>query len=138
LIRSVVVLVLLIALWIVFATQGRNPIVTNVIMATALDDRYRPVEVTETYTPADTFFASIEVKGVDGDEPLLARWIYEGEEITTSPLASDLAGDLYAGFVLTNQDTPWPVGRYRVDILYEDDVLGSANFSVVEEATSDD
>ena len=106
-------------------------------MATALDDRYRPVEVTDTYKPDDTFFASVEVKGARSDEPLRARWFYEGEEITTSPLASDLAGDLYAGFVLSNQDAPWPVGSYRVDILYEDDVLGSTSFKVIDGGSDD-
>ena len=130
LIRSLVFLLILVALWIVFSIQGRGPTVTNVVMATALDDQYRPVHITQIYQPTDMFAVSVEVKNYRSADPLVARWLYEGGEIDRTPLSSDLTGNIHAGFVLQNINPPWPVGRYRVEILYDDEVLGIANFSV--------
>jgi hypothetical protein len=70
------------------------------------------------------------VKNYRSDDPLVARWLYEGSEIDRTPLSSDLTGNIHAGFVLQNSNPPWPIGKYRVEILYNDSVLGSANFSV--------
>lgn len=130
LVRSIVFLLILVALWIAFSIQGRGPTVTKVVMATALDDQYHPVEITETYHPTDTFAVSVEVKHYRHDDPLVARWLYQGSEIKRTPLSSELAGNIDAGFVLHNSNPPWPIGRYRVEILYDDSVLGSADFSV--------
>jgi hypothetical protein len=99
-------------------------------MATALDDAYHPVETTTIYKPEDTFAVSVTVKDYRGDEPLIARWFYQGAKITDTPLAGDLKGDITAGFVLQNQNPPWPSGGYSVEILYKDQILGSTVFTV--------
>jgi len=130
LIRSIVFLLILIALWSVFSIQGRGPTVTNVVMATALDDQYRPVHITQIYRPTDLFAVSVEVKNYRSNDPLVARWLYEGGEIDRTPLSSDLTGNIHAGFVLQNSNLPWPIGKYRVEILYNASVLGSADFIV--------
>ena len=130
LIRSIAFLVILAALWIVFSIQGQSPTVTNVVMATALDDQYRPVHITETYHPTDMFAVSVEVKNYRRDDPLVARWLYEGSEIDRTQLASDVTGNIHAGFVLQNSNPPWPLGRYRVEILYKAEILGTADFTV--------
>jgi hypothetical protein len=135
--RSIVVLVLLVALWIVFAQQGRGPVVNSVVMATALDSQFKPVEVTESYNPDEDFFASVNIQDYSGSKPLIGRWMYEGSEFDTSAYDGDQAGSGYVGFTV-HSDIPWQPGRYRIDILYEDEVLGSASFEVVAGDDGDD
>lgn len=116
-----------IALWM---NRSRPPEVLSVLPATALDDQYQPLEVTDTFGPDDTFFVSVELRGYRSDMALSARWLYEGELITETTLETANTGEGYAGFVLVNEAPPWPQGKYRVEIVYQDDVLGSAAFTV--------
>jgi hypothetical protein len=105
-------------------------------MAAALDDLYRPIEVTDTYHPGDTFFASVEISDYRGGKPLIARWFYYGMEIDTSAYEGEQVGSGYVGFTL-NSDLPWQVGDYRIDILYDDKLLNRADFTVVAEPSDD-
>lgn len=127
--RSVFFLAALTGLLIYFSQQNRRPRITEVITATALDDQYRPIGATAVYAPEDTFYLSVEIDDYRVDHPVVARWKYEGQVITTTPLESELHGGIYAGFVLQSS-VPWPEGRYRVDVLYDDQVLGGADFRV--------
>lgn len=127
--RSVSFLVALTALLIHISQQNRGPRIGDVITADALDDQYRPIGATEVYASDDTFYVSVEIDDYRADDPVAARWQYGGEVIATTPLEADLYGGIYAGFVLANEAL-WPEGRYRVDILYGEDVLGGADFRV--------
>ncbi len=132
LIRSLILLAGLVALTVFLALRPHEPEVVNVIMATALDDAYRPVTVTDVYGPRDTFFASVELRGYQPEMELRARWRYEGQVIRETLLTTQQAGDGYAGFVLSNQGLPWPLGNWTVEIVYEGEVLGQATFRVEE------
>lgn len=130
LVRSILVLVVLIALGVWIARQSWPPRVIEVVPAAALYDNYRPVEATHVFQPEETFFVSVQLSGFRPDMELFARWKYQGRLITETTLDTDYAGEGYAGFSLTNDDPPWPVGNYTVEIVYGDDVLGSAVFRV--------
>ncbi len=132
LVRSLALLAGLIALTVFLALRSRGPQVVSVTMATALDEAYRPVAATDVYGPQDTFFASVELRGYRPEMTILARWRYEGQVIRETPLATQQAGDGYAGFVLINEGFPWPQGSWMVEIIYEGDVLGRAAFRVEE------
>jgi hypothetical protein len=128
--RSVLFLIALIGLAIFFSERSAVPTIQSITTATALDDDYHPVDTTTIYSPEDSFAVSVTVKDYRGDEPLIARWSYQGSKITDTPLTGDLIGDITAGFVLQNQNPPWPSGEYTVEILYKDETLGSMNFTV--------
>jgi hypothetical protein len=129
--RSVVMLLAMVALAIYMALRPRGPEVLGVTMATALDDTFRAVAAVETYAPDDTFFASVELRGYRPEMELMARWRYGEQVIKETRLATGQTGDGYAGFVLNPEQPPqWPEGEYRVEIVYEDKVLGSAAFRV--------
>ena len=104
-------------------------------MATALDDAYHPVDIAKAYSPMDTFAVSVEIQGYQEDGSLIARWFYEGTKITDTPLTGNLRGDITAGFVLQNENPPWPTGEYSVEILYKDRALAKTSFMV--DATGD-
>ncbi len=135
LLRSLVFLAALIALAVALSLRRAGPRVAAITLATALDDRYRPVEVTDAYDPGDTFFVSVRLEDYRADDDIVARWYYQDSAITDTPLeAEGLSGDIDAGFVLRNEDPPWPVGQYRVEILHEDRVIGSAEFVVASDS----
>jgi hypothetical protein len=113
----------------------RRPAPLRVLSVTptrALDDLYRAVEPTDTFSPQDTFFVSVELQGYRPDMTLVARWRYEGEVITETELETTDSGSGYAGFALRSEALPWPAGEYSVEIVYQERVLGSATFRVTE------
>ncbi len=130
--RSLAFLAILIGLAVFYSLRSQPPRVISITPATALDDAYRPINATDTFGPEDTFFIAVELKGYRGDAPLVARWYYEDEMITDTPLDAPLQGDIYAGFVLRNDDPPWPTGQYRVEIRIRDQALGDRTFRVVD------
>jgi hypothetical protein len=131
--RSVAMLAALVVLSIFLARRSAAPEVLSVTPAHALDAAYRPVEPAETFAPGDTFYVSVELRGYRTGMDLRARWLYEGQVITETPLDTPDAGDGYAGFSLSPENPPeWPPGQYAVDIVYEDHVLNRAAFRVVD------
>lgn len=130
LVRSILVLFVLIALGVWIALRTRPPQVIEVVPATALYDTYRPVEVTDVFHPEDTFYVSVKLSDFRPGMELSARWKYQGRLITETTLNTDGAGDGYAGFSLVNDNPPWSEGPYSVEIVYDGDVLGSADFRV--------
>lgn len=104
--------------------------VRSITPAKALDMAYRPIQATESFSPYDTFYMSVELKNYHAGAPLYARWYYEDRDITQTSLNVDLNGDIFAGFVLRNDQPPWPPGAYRVDIIYQDTMIGSQTFRV--------
>lgn len=130
--RSVGLLIALIGLTVVFALQNRDPQVVSIEMATALDALYRPLAVTESYTPDQPFYASVRVSGYRGDAPLVARWRSPNMEPVLTPFEGDAKGEGYVGFALSNE-VGWPEGAYFIDILYYETVLATTEFRVEDE-----
>jgi len=129
LVRSILVLVVLIALGVWIALRSRPPRVIEVVPATALYDNYRPVEATEVFRPDDTFFVSVKLSDFRPEMELSARWKYQDRPITETTLNTDYAGEGYAGFSLINDNPPWPVGNYSVEIVYGNEVLAAQLFA---------
>lgn len=127
--RSLGMLAAVIGLAVVFALQNRDPQVTSIEMATALDALYRPLAVTESYAPDQPFYASVHVTGYRGNAPLVARWRSPNMEPVLTPFEGSARGDGYVGFALSNE-VDWPVGVYFIDILYYDTVLATTEFNV--------
>ncbi len=130
--RTIIILIGLIVVAVLIARRMR-PEVLSITPATALDDLYRPVEATDTYHPDDVFFVSVEIENYDPYSPLSARWLYEGDVITETPLEISGTVDRYAGFALRSDVAPWPAGDYAVEIMYKKRVLGKAVFQVKED-----
>lgn len=130
LVRSILVLAVLVALGVWMALRPRPPRVIEIVPATALYDTYQPVEATDVFHPDDTFFVSVKLSGFRSGMELFARWEYQGRLITETTLNTDDVGQGYTGFSLSNDNPPWAEGRYTVEIVYEGEVLGSADFRV--------
>lgn len=133
-IRSLIILGGLIAVGVLYYLRPEAaPIVERLVLASALDEQYLPVESVSVYEPDDTFYVSVRLSDYRGEEPLVARWLFEEDTIIETPLESASQGSGYAGFVLRNNEPPWPIGSYRVEIVYQDKILASVAFEVVSE-----
>jgi hypothetical protein len=125
---SLATLAALVALALTLA--GAEPTLAHLTPATALDDGFEPVEVTDTFKPDATFFVSAKIANYRSDQSIKARWRLNGENIGDTPLTTNgTQGNITAGFSLSRQ-LPWPAGRYTVDILNGDKILGGTSFSV--------
>lgn len=107
----------------------RPPAIEALMMASALDEQYRPVRAVDQYGPLDRFYVSVALEGYRPDHPLSVRWYYGEALITETALLTGSAGAGYAGFELANEG-PWPAGPYRVDLLWQGQVLKQAHFRV--------
>jgi hypothetical protein len=131
-------LIVMVAIGATFAYRARPPRVLSVVPATGLYDNYRPIEATDIFHPDDTFFVSVQMDDFRRGMELAARWSYQGQVITETTLDPNRIaegdgkgeGKDFVGFLLMNDNPPWPVGDYTVEIIDGVEVLGSAEFRV--------
>ncbi|MBN1428210.1 MAG: hypothetical protein JXB07_07485 [Anaerolineae bacterium] len=137
-IRSVLAIGVMVVIGVSMAMSNRLPRVLDVVPATALYDDYRPVGATDVFHPDDVFFVSVRLRGFRIEMDLAARWLYQDQVIAETALDADNidrgdgqgGGEDIVGFLLRNDNPPWPVGRYTVEIIHNNQVLGSASFRV--------
>jgi hypothetical protein len=127
--RSVLFLIALAVLAYLFMGRPRLRVL-SATPARALDDAFRPIDPTTTFGPEDDFFVSVELSGYRPGMDVRARWRYEGQVITETTLNAEGQGSGHAGFVLSNDRPPWPVGEYSVEILLDGEPLASTTFAV--------
>ncbi len=88
---------------------------------------------TDVFAPEDAFYCIVELANAPDDTEVKASWYavdVEGADPNT--LIDEYAlttGDATLPFNLVN-DTPWPVGKYKVDISLNGEVKQTFEFSV--------
>ncbi len=91
---------------------------------------------TSTFEQSDVIYAIVELKNAPDDTGLKVIWYtveVEGEEPNTKILESDTTGsDAQYYFSLSN-DSPFPIGKYKVEILLNDEVEKTLEFEIVAE-----
>jgi hypothetical protein len=106
------------------------PSVSEIVLSRGLSADYRPLAPTEHFTPDEPFHWSVLMRGLRPGVVVSARWLYGDQLIRRTDYVVQQSGNGYVGFELTNDRPPWPAGAYRVEILVDDEVAGSATFSV--------
>jgi hypothetical protein len=111
-------------------------IITQVIMAKdAAPVTAAPINPTTIFTTSSVIHAVAKIKNAPANTKFTASWYVVDDGgadaantlITTSDLTT--GGTRYLDFNLT-PTTTWPLGKYRVDILINDQLDQSVNFSV--------
>lgn len=125
-------LILLVGVLALACTLGtpvtREPRVEEIQLAKGLDAQYKPVNVTTSFDPLETFYCSVKIRNAREGLTMTAKWYY-GDQLlyqTSTPLQKGVG---YVGFELTSSE-PWPIGNYRIEIYLGDQLAGSAAFSV--------
>jgi hypothetical protein len=97
-------------------------------------------EATETYAPGDTFYAFVELNNAPVDTELKAVWSavdVSGEGPGTElESVKGTSGSGQVWFKL-EAESPWPSGKYRVEIFLNNSKKETLDFEVVEPASSD-
>jgi serine protease Do len=143
------VLLLFVALVVVLADCGGGgeeptgpPELAEVTYAHGFDDEMAPIDPGNQFSPDETVYLSVKLKGNPREGVIAARFFYEDQEITDVSL--DLAqlyeeeglvfvvgGNTFVGFTLSHEQ-PFPVGGgYRADLTVDGAPVGSYSFEVV-------
>ena len=108
--------------------------VTAVDLGSAVDSDGRVVAGTSTFAPTDTITASVTTdtgapqKTASGT--LGARWTFEdGQVVNEESKTFQFDGRGVTNFQIRKPDG-WPVGRYRVEIMLDGDVVQTRDFEV--------
>jgi hypothetical protein len=105
-------------------------------MCRSLEKGQKPGEATDTYSPHDKFYCSVELSDMDEEDRVTGKW-YKGEEFLKEATVSITSrGANFAGFTLTPVST-WETGDdYCLEIYINDVIRGKRSFSVREDTSS--
>ncbi|MGQ9627607.1 MAG: PsbP-related protein [Anaerolineae bacterium] len=105
------------------------PRLLELMMATRLDANKAPLEPTDVFSPNDIFYCSALVEEIPGNEPLSARWYFEGQFLGEHTISFPEKFSGYAAFH-AGAEKNWPEGDYRVDLYIGPELAGSKAFRV--------
>ncbi|NOZ26605.1 MAG: hypothetical protein GXP39_00945 [Chloroflexi bacterium] len=110
--------------------------------AHGLTEEFAPVNPGNTFTPEETIYLSIKLKGTPKGGQVTARFLYQDQEIAsaTVDLAEErkkqglvfvIGGNTNVGFTLTHEK-PFPISDlYRAEILLNGSPAGSYEFIII-------
>ncbi len=116
--------------------------ILEVTFAHGLTEELTPIDPGNTFTPEETIYLSIKLKGNPRQGQVTTRFFYQDQEITsaTVDLAQErkkqglvfvIGGDTNVGFTLTHEK-PFPISDlYRAEILLNGSSAGSYEFAIV-------
>jgi hypothetical protein len=116
------------------APQNAVASVTAVDLGSALDADGRVVAGTSTFATNDTITASVltntSVPNAMATGTLGARWTYEdGQVVNQESKTFNFSGQGTTNFQISKPDG-WPVGRYKVEISLDGNVVQTREFEV--------
>ena len=105
----------------------------NITSITLTADPASGVETT-TFTPDQTFYATVVLANAPDSTKVKAVWYQVDEAGAAAKLAEkEIVGSgSPINFNATNNAGPWPAGNYRVEIYLNDKVNKTIDFSVAE------
>src|SRR5690606_26952364 len=108
--------------------------VTSVDLGSEVDANNRVTSPKSTFSPTDTIHASVSTTSADPSTPqtgtLTARWTYEGGQLVDETSRDyNFTGTGQTAFQVSKPDG-WPTGNYRVEILYDGEVVQTRDFEV--------
>lgn len=112
----------------------------EVTFAHGLSEEMQPVNPGTDFAPDETVYLSLKIKGRPEQGVVTARFYWRDSFITeaginladvNSGLLFSFGEDTYAGYTLTHDD-PFPLSdKYRAEVFYNDQLLGTYPFRVV-------
>ncbi len=103
-------------------------------MSTAVDLTTKAPLEKATIFPADvkTLYATVQLKGAPADTAVKAIFYYlEGKKQQVAEDSVTAEGGRYLSFAMNPPESGWPVGRYEVEFLINNEVKEKTGFSLV-------
>ena len=87
-------------------------------------------DITESFKPNDTIYASIATEGTAASATLKARWTYQdGQVVNESAQTIAPTGDARTEFHISKPEG-WPPGKYKLEVLLNDASAATRDFEV--------
>jgi len=103
--------------------------VDDIVLTTAMDADYCPIDEISTFSPNGPFNCSVEVSNLRTGSTLTSRWYYGQQFIEEITYQIQAGGHGCVGFELTSPN-PWPRGGYRVEVYLDGQLERMATFAV--------
>ena len=135
--RALMGLLLVAGLWVACsrpagsppATQGAVRVI-DVDLGRAVGPDKRVTDKTESFTPTETIYASVQTEGSAPSATLKARWTFEdGQVVQESSQTIAPAGAAVTEFHVSNP-SGWPKGSYKVEVFLNGSSMETESFKV--------
>jgi hypothetical protein len=105
--------------------------VLGVELGGAIGPDKRVTDPRSTFGVNDTIYVSIATEGASSGATLAARWTYGDEHQLVNEMSETIApsGPAATEFHIS-KPSPWPVGKYRVEVSLNGDPAGTREFEV--------
>ena len=103
--------------------------VDDIVLTTALNDDYCPIDDVTTFSANSPFYCSVVASNLRAGSFLASRWYYGEQFIEEINYEVHEGGHGCVGFELTSPN-PWPLGRYRVEVYLNGHLERIATFAV--------
>ncbi len=104
--------------------------VSAVNLGAAVGADQKVTAASTTFGVKDVIYAAVDTKNASSNATLAAKWTYQDGQVVneeTSNIAP--AGDVTSNFKLSKA-TPWPVGKYKVEIMLNGVSAQSVDFEI--------
>lgn len=108
---------------------GGSSSIDDIVLTTALDADYCPVDQVTTFTPEGAFYCSVMASNLRTGSAVASRWYYGEQFVEEINYQVQEGGSGCVGFELTSPN-PWPRGGYRVEVYLDGHLERSATFAV--------
>ena len=103
--------------------------VDDIVLTSALDADYCPVDDVTTFSSSGPFYCSARVSNLQPGSTVTSRWYYGGQLVEEINYQVQAGGHGCVGFELTSAHV-WPRGGYRVEIYLDGELQRMATFAV--------
>ena len=106
--------------------------VTSVVLGKRIgaDKMVAAADTASVFTPRDSIYASVMHDGAPASANLGARWSFQtGQVVDSSAQTINPTGPGMTEFHITKA-TPWPAGKYKVEILLDGAMVSTKEFEV--------
>lgn len=106
-----------------------DPSIGEVVPAKSLDDDYKPVDPTTTYTSDETFSISVEVKNLVKGSVVTVKYLQDGKVYEETTITADDEGSGHYGYTLSPGGGHTP-GDYSAEVYLDDKLEKTVSFTV--------
>lgn len=104
--------------------------VSAVNLGTAVGTDQKVTAASTSFGVKDVIYAAVDTKNASSNATLAAKWTYQDGQVVNEESSNIApAGDITSNFKLSKA-TPWPVGKYKVEIMLNGVSAQSVDFEI--------
>ena len=115
-------------------TAASTARVTDVELGRSINADKTVKDKSDNFGPADTIYVSVKTDGAAQGAKLQTRWYFNDKVVEESSEMISPTGPAVTEFHLSKPDG-WPVGNYRIEVLFNGVQAASKNFEVKQAAS---